>query len=617
MAQTPSERVVEFSEKLKVEGGEGSLHDPRVNLVLSRLKLSHDYYAQKRDDFIRYYQGYRAYRTEPDYPWTSNMVMPVIFDTVETFLPHVVGDQLELRPVARLGADPQKAEMWKAIFEYDVEKMELVQKQITTMRQALIYGWSPFLCDWLYDERPMKVHQFQTLNQGSPFEVTIPQVAQIPVVMHDGPQVQVLDIFNVFLQPGKAMINGPPAEKSDWLIIRFILPFKHLQMMADQGIIEEKALNALRESTLPDVESDEAQQGIEERLQLIGLDSNTIDRTMHQVEIMCMFGDRGFSRQEDGVIWLGNRKVILRDETSPLWHGDIPVGIVNDIRMPHEAMGIGEAEIAESFQEEKSDLRNSRMDNIHQLVNRMWSVMNNAGIDDVELMSRPGGIVHMDVPNAVQPLVNADVPFSTYREEEMLDQDVQRVTGALDVLRGLAFNASRPTATSDKIKAEFAAARTRMKILDMQNHFLIPVGRWIIALEQQFTTEEKQIRINRNGITEDIRVSPEDISGDWDVRPELDQALPLSKAQLRQDAALALQSLGPFVQGGVIVADELIKHFLKAYNIPNPEKLLVSMQQRAEQMQDPKAMAQEAMRAAQQETGGGNPLAGLGNQPIQ
>ena len=66
MAQTPSERVVEFSEKLKVEGGEGSLHDPRVNLVLSRLKLSHDYYAQKRDDFIRYYQGYRAYRTEPD-----------------------------------------------------------------------------------------------------------------------------------------------------------------------------------------------------------------------------------------------------------------------------------------------------------------------------------------------------------------------------------------------------------------------------------------------------------------------------------------------------------------------------------------------------------------------
>ena len=605
MAQTPADRVTEFSEKLRIEGGEGSIDDPRVNLVLTRLKLSHDYYAQKRDDFIRYYQGYRAYRTEPDYPWTSNMVMPVIFDTVETHLPHVVGDQLELSPVARLGADPAKAEMWKAIFEYDVEKMELVQKQVTMMRQALLYGWSPYLCDWLFDERPMKIHQYQTVNEGTAYEKTIPRVTQMPIVMHDGPQVQVLDIFNCFLQPGKAMINGPPAERSDWMIIRFVLPFKHLKMLSEQKIIKKSALNKLLDSYMPKADYDESQSAIEERLELIGLDSTTTDSTMNQVEILCMFGDRGFSRPEDGIIWLGNRKVILRDETSPLWHGEIPVGIVNDIRMPHEAMGIGEAEIAESFQEEKSDLRNARMDNIHQLVNRMWSVMNNAGIDDVELMSRPGGIVHMDVPGAVTPLINQDVPFSTYREEEMLDTDVQRITGATDILRGLAFNAGRPTATSDKIKAEFAAARTRLKIFDMQHHFLKQIGRWIIALEQQFTTEEKQLRINRSGITEDIRVKPEDITGDWDVRPELDQALPLSKAQLRQDASLALQSLGPYVQGGVIVADELIKYFLKVYNIPNPEKMLASMQQRKEQAQDPRAIVQEAMTAAGQEMSGG------------
>jgi hypothetical protein len=603
MAKTPADQVTEFAERLEITGGEGSDNDPRVNLVLTRLKISHDYYATKRDDMIRYYQGYRAYRREPDYPWTSNMVMPVIFDTVETFLPHVVGDQLELRPEARLGADPTKIEMWKAIFEYDLEAMDLVSKQITMMRQALIYGWSPYLCDWLYDERPMRVHQYERHDDGEPLSKTIRQTAQIPIVMHDGPQVQVLDVFNVFLQPGKAMVNGPPAEKSDWLIIRFVLPFKHLQTMADQGIIEQKALSELMDSSFPHP-NDDADVGIHERMDLIGLDSQTLDTTMNQVEILCMFGDRGFSRQEDGVIWLGNRKVILRDETSPLWHGEIPVGIVNDIRMPHEAMGIGEAEIAESFQEEKSDIRNARMDNIHQLVNRMWSVMNNAGVDDVELMSRPGGIVHMDIPDAVRPLIQQDMPFSTYKEEELLDNDVQRITGATDVLRGLAFGASRPTATSDKIKAEFAAARTRMKILDMQNHFLRQVGRWIIALEQQFTTEEKQVRISRNGITEDIRIKPEDISGDWDVKPELDQALPLSKAQRRQDAALAMQTLAPYAQGGIIVADELIKYFLKTYSIPNPEKLLAAMQQRAEQVQDSSGMAQEAIRAAEGEAMG-------------
>jgi len=210
----------------------------------------------------------------------------------------------------------------------------------------------------------------------------------------------------------------------------------------------------------------------------------------------------------------------------------------------------------------------------------------------------------MDVPDSVRPLMQGEMHFSTYKEEEMLDQDVQRITGATDILRGLAFNASRPTATSDKIKAEFAAARTRIKILDMQNHFLRQVGRWIIALEQQFTTEEKQIRINRNGITEDIRISPQDISGDWDVKPELDQAFPLSKAQKREDAGLALQALAPYIQGGVVVADEIIKYFLKTHNIPNPEKLLASQAERAEQVQDPRAIVEEAMKGAQGEMGG-------------
>ena len=56
MVKTPADRVTEFAEKLEVTGGEGSIDDPRVNLVLTRLKLSNDYYATKRDDFIRYYQ---------------------------------------------------------------------------------------------------------------------------------------------------------------------------------------------------------------------------------------------------------------------------------------------------------------------------------------------------------------------------------------------------------------------------------------------------------------------------------------------------------------------------------------------------------------------------------
>ena len=66
-----------------------------------------------------------------------------------------------------------------------------------------------------------------------------------------------------------------------------------------------------------------------------------------------------------------------------------------------------------------------------------------------------------------------------------------------------------------------------------------------------------------------------------------------------------MQTLAPYAQGGIIVADELIKYFLKTYAIPNPEKLLASMQQRAEQVQDSSGMAQEAMQGAQEEAGGG------------
>jgi|TARA_Y100000310_G_scaffold343311_1_gene450333 hypothetical protein len=581
-------------------------HDAVLNLVIQRVAHSVDAFSEKRSDLLDYFKSYRAYRKDPVYPWTSNMVLPVVFDTIETFMPHLISEDMTIRALPRSGADPEKTNIWDALLAYDLDRARFIWKMAIIAKSALIYGFCPFEVGWLKNEKLMSIRDFKNIKlpfSDKSFRIPMPKEKRRQVLF-DGPVTTPIDVFNFFPQPGYDNVNSHvPSEGMSWCGNRFVVPLKWLE--ARKHLLNDGAIKRIRDTSFPEISapgSDEASE-MEERLSIMGINTNSYDPTMEQVEIIAMHGDRGPNEKEDGVIWLANRQNIIRNEGSPFFHGMIPFGVVNDIFIPGTLCGIGEAEIAQNFQIEKSDLRNARMDNVNQVVNRMWKYLRGTGVDFSEMVSRPGGLIGVDHMEDIQELRQGEVPFSTYREEETLDQDIQRMTGALDVLRGLGFNVSRETATGANIKGEFAAARVRSKLFCMKLQGMQQIGRWFIQLEQQFTTKKKSIRIARDPSATEIVILPEDIAGEWDVVPVLDQTLPMTRAQKRQDAIAIYQQLMPMVQQGVVVADKLVMELLEAHGVVDSDKFLISHQQAAAQLADPKQLAKGALGAEREASG--------------
>ena len=316
-------------------------------------------------------------------------------------------------------------------------------------------------------------------------------------------------------------------------------------------------------------------------------------------ELIAFYGDRGFGRPP-GLVWMGNRKVVLRDERDPFWHGQIPGGCLNDYAIPGELFGMGEAEITRVFQDEKSDLRNAALDNVHQAVARIWLVDNEAEIDEAELVARPGQIIHKSAGGTLEELAKRDVPFSTYQHEQMIDKDHQQVAGALDLLHGQDESASRPVGRTDELKAGFAAARISPKVFNLKHQFYEVVGRLFIALEQQFITRQKVIRLMRDDFSRDVIIDPADIAGNWEPVPIVDEKLPLGDYARKQQATAVFQALSPLIGAGVEL-DPIVLQLLEAYNIGDPQRYLTSYKQAQQAAMDPAKMADDALSGVQED----------------
>src|SRR3990167_1308586 len=97
---------------------------------------------------------------------------------------------------------------------------------------------------------------------------------------------------------------------------------------------------------------------------------------------------------------------------------------------------MGMIEPCEKLFEELNDTRNQRMDNVTLIVDQMYEVLDSADIEEEELVARGGGIVHSAVPGGVRPLPRGDVTQSSYNEEQIIKQDIQKTLGIPEVAAG-------------------------------------------------------------------------------------------------------------------------------------------------------------------------------------
>ena len=228
------------------------------------------------------------------------------------------------------------------------------------------------------------------------------------------------------------------------------------------------------------------------------------------------------------------------------------------------------------MQYELNSLRNARMDNVNLLINRMWKVLRGADIDLKQLRSRAGGIIEVDDMNDIEELTFTDIASSSYMEDSRIREDMDRAVGVFDYTRGETTD-RRETATTASILSQSADERFKLKVRLMEDTGLRRLGQLLVALNQQFLTSERAVRILGTEGMEFINVSPQDIIGQYDVMPLGTTIEPVVNKQARLDNLINMYNLmkdSPYIDHV-----QLLKRILEGADIKDVENIVIDSQE--------------------------------------
>lgn len=530
-----------------------------LNKVITDFETARLARAPYEERWLRWYKLYRSYTEKKD--TGANLFIPYTFSIVETVLPRLIATIFASRPY--IGVLPvnqtsvETAKMHELLLDYQLtQRINTIEVASMWIKEALMYGTSFLKTMWRYETRWIK----QPSSSMNLFGVPVGnELEEIETVIYDDPDVVHVDLWDLFIDPEATSIDD-----AEYVIHRVYRTKEYLKKQAAAGLYTN--LEGI-ESTYT---TSDSEISADERLGAVGL-----SRTKKQddrIELLEYWTD-------DRVIVVANRSQIIRNEENPYWHCKKPFIRIVDHPVPHELYGIGEIEPIEYLQYELNDTRNQRMDNVNLIINRMWKVLRSSEINPEQLVSRPGGVIAVDDMDEIEPLTVEDVTASAYAEEVEIKRDIDRTMGVYNYARGETTD-RRETATTASILSNAANERFEMKVRLMEDMGLRRLGLMLIQLNQQYIDRERVIRIVGEDGVYFQTVTPEDITGEFDVMPIGSTVEPIVNKDTRLAQLLNLYSNikdSPYIDQAAF-----LKRVLEVADIKDTERLIVRQPQQTQ-----------------------------------
>lgn len=544
--------------------------------------------------FKKYYEMYRSHIAEENIrPHGANLYIPYTFEAIETIAPRLVTSIFNNRPyltaVPLSSTAVEKARMLELLLDYQAEKyLDPVLFFTMAFKNALMYGTAIVKTTWKFESKTIRVNEYNKDPRLSALKKR--EVKEEEVVTYDAPHMEIVSLEDFFFDPNSYEIHD-----GRYCIHRYY---------EDLDVIKEKVEDGTYTAKKADIEklseesSDNGSQAFSAHQRVDGVTGgNTKPDGM--VEVLEFWGD-------DCIIKVAGDVVLLMDYI-PFYHGEKPFVKFIDYPVANEFYGIGEIEVIESLQEELNTTRSQRLDNVTMAINNMWKIRKNAGIDIDQLVSRPNGVIEVDEMDDLEPLDIPDITEAGYKEEQIIKDDIDRTTGVNDYARG-GSPARRETATTASLLSESANERFKLKIRLLEKTSFKRVGYQLVALNQQYITEETEVRVfdKERPVDENytdpqtIKLQPQDIAGQFDIIPCGSMSEPLANKELRQTQITQLYST--MGQSEYINQPEFLTAILEAFDFKNVDKLIMSQ----EQMQPPQMV--QPVDPMQQQMPTGQPM---------
>jgi hypothetical protein len=276
----------------------------------------------------------------------------------------------------------------------------------------------------------------------------------------------------------------------------------------------------------------------------------------------------------------GSTEGFLRNpEKMPYAFGH-PFLMLRNYEVADEFYPIGELEQIEPAQLELNETR-TQMINHRKRNGRKYLYMEDA-FDDTGINALESDEDNTMVPvNAGQdlnrviiPMPSIGVPPDFYNQSQMIEDDMDKVSGVSDYMRGQQPSIRR-TATEAAMIQDAANSRAQDKMARIEN-FLALVGERLIMLLQQYMTGEQVVRVvGPAALPVWITYDKDYIAGQFDFDVEAGSTQPQNETFRRQSAMQLVDAMAPFAAAGVINEAELAKYVLQTgFGVKDPDQFI-------------------------------------------
>lgn len=275
---------------------------------------------------------------------------------------------------------------------------------------------------------------------------------------------------------------------------------------------------------------------------------------------------------------------LINPEPMPYVFGH-PFLMLPNYQVPDEFYPIGELEQIETLQLELNETR-SQMLNHRKRNARKYLYMEDAfttgGIEALE--SDEDNVMvavasNQDIGKVIIPMPTIGVQADFYNQSQMIEDDMDKVSGVSDYMRGQMPEVRR-TATEAAMLQDAQQSRAADKLAKVEV-FLARIGERIIQLMQQYMTGEQVVRIvGPNAMPVWLTYDRDYIQGQFDFEVEAGSTQPMNETFRRQAAMQMVDAMAPFAQAGVIDPGAVAQHVLQfGFGVKDPSQYLMQQQQ--------------------------------------
>ena len=544
------------------EANSKKLANYRRRLDTSKRWRQNENYDQLWQRMINLYRG-RHYRGAVQ---GDRLLVNMTFSTINTLVPAVAIGRPKILVNPRRPEDGDKAILTEAIINYWWQHYGCQEEFQRAVKDSLIIGHGWVKTGYRFVEED-KLDEVEDTADEAAEDVPVSVSESTLIIREDRPFLERVDPFDMYVDPDATCMSD-----IRWIAQRSRRPLKDVKADERYNYAARQEVTASSYSKFTDLgttyQSNSEDEAYCDIFEFYDLNAGT----------MSIFSDSG------------GDKFLVKPTKIPYAFGH-PFYMLRDYDIPNFFYPMGELEAIEPLQMELNETRTQMM-NHRKRYSRKW-LFSESAFDDFGRQALASDDDNVIVPvkgnenlqNVVVPMPALINPPEFYNQSELIQNDMDRVSGVSEYQRGAIPETTR-TAREAMIIAEAGNARVAEKLVKIENG-IAACAYNLIKLAQQFMTGTQVVRIVG---TEDAPVwlefDKEYINGEFDFTVEAGSTAPKNEAFRRDMALQMVAAMQPFAQAGLVNLEAMAEYVLSVgFGVKNPEKFLKKPEPTPEEME--------------------------------